>query len=40
MCATCGCGPTDHHHSHDHDLSRALNRIREKKLLRRTGYAA
>lgn len=21
MCATCGCGPTDHHHSHDHGHS-------------------
>ncbi|OYU55484.1 MAG: hydrogenase accessory protein HypB [Chitinophagaceae bacterium BSSC1] len=33
MCATCGCGPTDHHHSHDHGLSQGIEQNTGKKIV-------
>jgi hydrogenase nickel incorporation protein HypB len=33
MCATCGCGPTDHHHSHDHGHSQGLEQNTGKKII-------
>lgn len=33
MCATCGCGPTDHHHSHDHGHSQGNEQNTEKKIV-------
>lgn len=33
MCATCGCGPTDHHHSHDHGHSQGLEQNKGKKIV-------
>jgi hydrogenase nickel incorporation protein HypB len=33
MCATCGCGPTDHHHSHDHGHSLGNEQNTGKKIV-------
>lgn len=33
MCATCGCGPTDHHHSHDHGHSQGIEQNTGKKIV-------
>lgn len=33
MCATCGCGPTDHHHSHDHGHSQGNEQNTGKKIV-------
>lgn len=33
MCATCGCGPTDHHHSHDHGHSQGIEQNTGKKII-------
>jgi len=33
MCATCGCGPTDHHHSHDHGYSLGNEQNMGKKIV-------
>lgn len=33
MCATCGCGPTDHHHSHDHGHSQGNEQNKGKKIV-------
>ena len=33
MCATCGCGPTDHHHSHDHGHSLGNEKNTGKKIV-------